>query len=109
MATHWFDSVGNVLGDGKIKANGDYVLRRDNLDLNRAIILGGSKTGSGSGATVQFWFEVAGARANLDSAQTITTATPKAWPNEYTLNGKRGITVTGLNGTDDVLLMEVGQ
>lgn len=107
MITKWDDGSGNQYD--RISANGSYYLNKANLDIRRPFTFGGSKIGAGAGATVQLWHEVGGARVNLDAAQTITTATAKAWPNEYTLNGKRGITVTGLNGTDDVLTMEVGQ
>ena len=48
------------------------------------------------------------AKDSLDAAQTIATGTPKSWANEYTSNGDRGVTVSGLSGTD-VLTLWIGQ
>lgn len=90
------------------KANGDYYLAAiSTLPRERAFELGGSKTGAGTGATVQLWGEIAGVKTNIDSAQVITTASPKAWPNRYSANPRRGVTISGLNGTNDVLTLEV--
>lgn len=91
-----------------ITANGDYTLDfLSTLPRERPFEMGASKTGAGAGATVQLWGEIAGVKTNIDSAQVITNAAPKAWPNRYSPNPRRGVTVSGLNGTDDVLTLEV--
>lgn len=108
MQIDWINSLGAVIGP-QIALNGDYSMSRAALDLGRPFTFGGSKTGAGAGVTVQLWGEVAGARFNIGDPQTIATGTPKAWPDEYTSNGKRGVTVSGLNETDDVLTLEIGQ
>lgn len=92
-----------------IRANGTYLFGGADLDRARPFTFGASKTGAGAGATVQLFREVAGVKDNLDDAQVVTNASPKSWPNEYTLNGKRGVTVSGMNGGDDVLTLDIGQ
>ena len=93
----------------RITTNGDHSIMRPEMDLDRIFSLGASKTGAGAAASVQLVAEVAGVKTNLDPALSITNASPKAWPNDYTNTGRRLVTVSGLNGADDVLTVEVGQ
>jgi hypothetical protein len=92
-----------------ITTNGDHSIIRPEMDLRRPFTLGASKTGAGAGATVQLYRQIAGVKDNLDAAQSVVNATPKSWANEYTPNGDRGVTVSGLNGTTDVLTLWIGQ
>lgn len=87
-----------------ITDNGDYLLPMELLPHERGFELGGSKTGTGT-AVVQLWGRIAGVKTNLDAAQTITAATAKVWPNKYSANKDRGVTVTGLVA-GDVLTLE---
>ena len=95
--------------EGRITANGTYYFERLGLDVTRTFTFGAFKTGAGAGATVQLFREVAGVKDNLDGPLTVTNASPKSWPNEYTLSGKRGVVVTGLNDGDDILVLDLGQ
>lgn len=90
-----------------ITANGDHYIPVESLPANRLFEIGGSKVGAGIGATVQLWGEIAGVKTNLDTALVVTTASAKVWPNRYSANPRRGVTVSGLNETDDVLTLEV--
>lgn len=88
--------------------NGDHYLGvLSTLPQARAFEMGGKKTGAGAGVTVQLWGEIAGVRTNLGAAQIVTNVAPKAWPDRYSANPRRGVTVSGLNETDDVLMLEV--
>ncbi len=89
----------------RITANGDYYLPVELLPITRGFELGAKLVGTGP-AVVQLFGEIAGVKTNLDSAQTVTQAAPKAWPNKYSANPRRGVTVTGLV-TNDVLTLEV--
>lgn len=102
-------STGARVTNGRVTLNGTYYFERTGLDVARTFTFGTSKTGAGAGATVQLFREVAGVKDNLDAAQVVTNASPKSWPNEYTLAGKRGVTVSGMNGGDDVLTLDIGQ
>lgn len=103
------EATGLPVPSNSVRLNGTYRFGGAELDRHRDFCLGASKTGAGAGATVQLFAEVAGVKTNLDTALSITNASPKSWPNEYTLVGTRGIVVSGLNETDDVLSVEVGQ
>lgn len=90
-----------------IAANGDHYIPLELLPANRAFEIGAKKVGAGATATIQLWGEIAGVKTNLDSAVSVTNASPQVWPNNYTPNPKRGVTVSGLNETDDVLTLEI--
>jgi hypothetical protein len=83
-----------------ITANGDWLLLRSNLDKTREFSLGASTKVATHTATIQlFAVTAAGAKQSLDTALTPVFGTPVVWANEYTLNGDRGITVSGIVGT----------
>lgn len=82
-----------------ITANGDWFLIRGNMDKTREFTLGASTKIATHTATIQLFAIVAGAKQNLDPTLTPVLGTPVVWPNEYTLNGDRGITVSGIVGT----------
>ena len=81
-----------------ITANGDYFLPVESLPQDRGFEIGGSLVGA-STAVVQLWGMIAGVKTNIDAAQSITSASPKAWPNKYSANKYRGVTVTGISSS----------
>lgn len=89
----------------RIIANGEHYLPMDLLPVSRPFEIGASMTGEGTGASVQLWGELRGVKTNLDSAQSVTPASPVVWPGSYSANPRRGVTVTGLT-EGDVLTLE---
>ena len=82
-----------------ITVAGTYYLDKGNMILGRPFALGAQTKTATHTATIQLFAEIAGAKTSIDSALTPVSGTPVAWPNEYTLTAKMGITVSGLTGT----------
>ena len=83
----------------QITTNGDHLLDIRNL-VPQHFDIGASLVGPGSGATVQLWGRIAGTKYNLDPAQSVAVGSPVVWPNSYTKNAERGVTVSGLAAGD---------
>lgn len=87
-----------------IADNGDHLIPLELLPGLRSFELGASMAGTGAGATVQLWGKIGGVKTNIDAAQTITPSLGKAWPNKYSANKYKGVTVTGLTPGDVITL-----
>jgi hypothetical protein len=83
-----------------IAVAGDYVLIKTDLDPSRLFLFGAKVAAAGHTATVQLFGSAAGAKTNVASAVvTPTNNSPAMAPDEYTLTGLKGFTVSGLTGS----------
>lgn len=85
---------------------GDYLIRTHLIDPVAGFTLGGKVTTGSGEFSVQLWGRIAGVKTNIGTAVTIAAGSPAAWPDEYTIAGERGITVTVT--TPGTLVVEVG-
>lgn len=92
----------------KLEAEGDYVLlvEPSGLQPQGAALVGAAVDVAGHSASVQMWGGVLGARTNIGSVLTPTNGSPTMLPDEISLTGMRGVTISSLVGG---VLVEVSQ
>lgn len=90
----------------QITEAGDYFIRTSEINPVAGFTLGGRVSSETGSFGVQLWGKIAGVKTNIGTAVTVATGAPAAWPDEYTVAGDRGITVSVT--TPGTLVMEVG-